>query len=103
MIAHWILYCAGVGLLLTLGALALERALRACALPTRWAWLAALLLTLAIPAAYGLLPREEAPAPAPRAVASSAAGERISLAELPLGSAAAPRLDLAVLDAPLLA
>lgn len=66
MIAHWILYCAAVGVALSLGAAALERALRACALPVRWAWLGAMLLTLAIPAAVRALPRE---APLARRVA----------------------------------
>ena len=99
MIAGWMLHAAAVGLLLSGGALALERALRACALPTRWAWVGATVLTLAVPAA-GLLPREEPPAPA-RTAAAPPAGERMSLGDLPLRTPAPPRLDLAALDRPL--
>lgn len=103
MIAHWIAYCAAIGMLLALGGLALERALRAAALPTRWAWLAAMLLTLAIPAAMRALPREAPPAPAARVAASAdAAGERLSPADLPLGQSSPRRVDLAALDRPLL-
>jgi hypothetical protein len=103
MIAPWMLYCAAVGLLLAGGALALERALRACALPTRWAWLGALLLTLALPAAMLVLPRGAPPA-APQRTAAPAglAGERMDPAELPLTGASRPRVDLAALDRPLL-
>lgn len=103
MIALWIAYCVAIGLLLALGGLALERALRACALPTRWAWLAAMLLTLAIPAVMRALPRQAPPEPQPRVAAPvGAAGERISPADLPLGEASPPRVDLAALDRPLL-
>jgi hypothetical protein len=103
MIALWIVYCVAIGLLLALGGLALERALRACALPTRWAWLAAMLLTLAIPAAVRALPRQAPPESLPRVAApAGATGERISPADLPLGEASPPRVDLAALDRPLL-
>lgn len=103
MIALWIVYCVAIGLLLALGGLALERALRACALPTRWAWLAAMLLTLVIPAAMRALPRQAPPEPQPRVAApADAAGERISPADLPRGEASPPRVDLAALDRPLL-
>ncbi len=103
MIAHWIAYCAAIGMLLALGGLALERALRAAALPTRWAWLAAMLLTLAIPAAMRALPRETPPASSSRVAApAGAAGERLSPADLPLGQASPRRIDLAALDRPLL-
>lgn len=103
MIAPWMLYCAAVGLLLSGGALALERALRACALPTRWAWLGALLLTLALPAAMLVLPRGAPPAPPQRTeVPAGLAGERMDPAELPLTGASRPRVDLAALDRPLL-
>ncbi len=103
MIALWIVYCVAIGLLLALGGLALERALRACALPTRWAWLGAMLLTLAIPAAMRALPRQAPPGSPPRAAATAgAAGERISPADLPLGDASRRRVDLAALDRPLL-
>jgi hypothetical protein len=103
MIAHWIAYCAAIGMLLTLGGLALERALRAAALPRRWAWLAAMLLTLAIPAAMRALPREVPPASLPKVAApAGAAGERLSPADLPLGQSSPRRVDLAALDRPLL-
>lgn len=103
MIAPWMLYCAAVGLLLCGGALALERALRACALPTRWAWLGALLLTLALPAAMLVLPRQAPPAPPQRTAAPAGlAGERMDPAELPLTGTSHPRVDLAALDRPLL-
>jgi hypothetical protein len=103
MIAHWIAYCAATGMLLALGGLALERALRAAALPTRWAWLAAMLLTLAIPAGMRALPREAAPASLPRVAApAGAAGERLSPFDLPLEPSSRRRVDLAALDRPLL-
>ncbi len=102
MIAHWMLYCAAVGLVLVLGGAALERALRTYRLPTRWVWVGALLLTLAIPAAYRFAPREAPPAPvAPRSAAVTGGGERISPAALLSGEAAARRLDLAALERPL--
>lgn len=103
MIAHWIAYCAGIGMLLALGGLALERALRAAALPTRWAWLAAMLLTAAIPAAMRVLPREASPAAPLRAAApTGGAGERMSPFDLPLAKSSPRRVDLAALDRPLL-
>ncbi|MET0395984.1 MAG: M56 family metallopeptidase [Longimicrobiaceae bacterium] len=103
MIAHWIAYCAAIGMLLALGGLALERALRAAALPTRWAWLAAMLLTLAIPAAMRALPREAPPvAPLRVAAPAGAAGERLSPFDLPLEPSSKRRVDLAALDRPLL-
>lgn len=103
MIAPWMLYCAAVGLLLSGGALALERALRACALPVRWAWLGALLLTLALPAAMLVRPRQAPPAAQQRVAApADLAGERVSLADLPWEETSRPRIDLAALDRPLL-
>lgn len=102
MIAHWMLYCAAVVLVLVLGGAALERALRTYRLPTRWVWVGALLLTLAIPAAYRFAPREAPPAPAaPRSAAVTGEGERISPAALLSGEAASRRLDLAALERPL--
>jgi hypothetical protein len=50
MLANWMLYCAAVGVLLSGGALALERGLRASGRPTRWVWAGAMALTLALPA-----------------------------------------------------
>lgn len=103
MIAPWILYCVATGLLLTLGGMALERALRAFALPVRWAWLGTMLLTLAVPAAMAFLPREAPPASLPRTAApGGGTGERLSLDDLPLKQPPARRVDLAALDRPLL-
>jgi beta-lactamase regulating signal transducer with metallopeptidase domain len=101
MIAHWMLYCLAVGLLLSLAALATERAMRAFALPQRWVWAAAMVLMLAIPAAARWLPR--APAPAPAASASGGEGSRIRLPDADQGAAAesGPRIDVAALDRPL--
>jgi bla regulator protein blaR1 len=49
MMLSWLLYATLVGALATLGAAALVRVLRALALPTRGAWIGAMLLTLALP------------------------------------------------------
>ncbi|HET7461868.1 MAG TPA: M56 family metallopeptidase [Longimicrobium sp.] len=49
MIAHWMIYSLLVGVLLSACAAALETALRPLGLPTRWAWAAAMVLTLAVP------------------------------------------------------
>jgi beta-lactamase regulating signal transducer with metallopeptidase domain len=100
MIAHWMLYCLAVGLLLSLAALAMERAMRAFSLPQRWVWAAAMVLTMAIPAAARWIPRAAAPAPA--AAASDGEGTRLRLADLPAAAAErAPRIDVAALDRPL--
>lgn len=100
MIAHWMLYCLAVGALLSLGALAMERAMRAFARPQRWVWAAAMLGTMAIPAAARWLPRAPAPAPAPAAFAGQ--GTRVRMQD-PGGDAArsAPRIDAAALERPL--
>ncbi len=45
----WMLYLLAVALLVALGALALERSLRATGRPGRWVWLGAMALSLAIP------------------------------------------------------
>lgn len=100
MIANWMLYCLAVGALVTLGALAMERAMRAFCLPQRWVWAAALVLSLAIPAAARWLPR--APQPAPAAAPDEVTGRRMRLADFP--AAAADDLsafDAAALDRPL--
>jgi hypothetical protein len=68
MLATWMLYCAAVGVLLSGGALALERGLHSLGRPTRWVWAGAMALTLALPAAARYLPVSRvAPAPAPAA------------------------------------
>ncbi|HEX8243474.1 MAG TPA: M56 family metallopeptidase [Longimicrobium sp.] len=72
MIASWMLYCVVVGVLLGGGALALERAARPLGWATRWGWSAALLLTLAVPAATRFLPPLRSAPPAPRPVAGPA-------------------------------
>lgn len=100
MIAHWMLYSLAVSLLLSLAALAVERAMRAFSLPQRWVWAAAMVLALALPAAARWLPRAAPPAPA--AVAAEGEGTRLRLADLPAAPAEnAPRIDVAALDRPL--
>lgn len=101
MTVHWMLYVLAVGVLVTLGALAMEGAMRSFRLPQRGVWAAAMVLGLAMPAAARWMPRGTAPASA--ASAGNAAGE-IRLPDLP--SAAAERLtrmDLQALDGPLAA
>jgi hypothetical protein len=71
MIAHWMLYSLAVGVLLCLGAAALEAACRALRLPARWCWVAAVALTLGLPLAAWTRP---APSPS---VAVPVAGERM--------------------------
>ncbi|HYR11062.1 MAG TPA: hypothetical protein VEQ60_24995, partial [Longimicrobium sp.] len=85
MIAHWMLYCLAIGLLLSLAALATERAMRACALPQRWVWVTAMVLMLALPAAARWIPRAPAPAPA---AAGNGEGTRMRLADFGGGQAA---------------
>ncbi|HEU4884538.1 MAG TPA: M56 family metallopeptidase [Longimicrobium sp.] len=100
MIAQWMLYCLAVGLLLSLAALATERAMRAFALPQRWVWAAAMVLMLAIPAAARWIPR--AAPPTPTASAAGGEGTRLRLADLPAAAAeGATRIDLMALDRPL--
>ncbi len=96
MIANWMLYVVMVGALVSLGALAMEAAMRAFHLPQRWVWAAALVLGLAIPAAARWMPRAaepvtatpaalpaDAPATLPGMVAAAAdAGGRLDLAAL---------------------
>ncbi|HEX5724951.1 MAG TPA: M56 family metallopeptidase [Longimicrobiaceae bacterium] len=54
MTAAWMGYALAVSLLAALAALALERALAAFARPTRWPWLAALLVSAALPVAAAI-------------------------------------------------
>ncbi|HEX2076484.1 MAG TPA: M56 family metallopeptidase [Longimicrobium sp.] len=109
MIAQWMLYCAAVGTLLVAGALAAERALRGFGRPIRWAWVTAIVLTLAIPAAARWLPRalpEPVPVPAVVAAAVDAgdAGAPETPPELPSATGGAPRgisVAVAALERPL--
>jgi hypothetical protein len=72
MLANWMLYCAAVGVLLSGGALALERGLRSLGRPTRWVWAAAMGLSLALPVAARYVPAPRAaPAAAPPAAPSA--------------------------------
>ena len=77
MTAAWVLYVLLVGSLLACAALSIDGMLRRTALPTRWAWFAALAGILALAA---LAPREE---PAPMRL-------RVSSAEVTAPQAAAP-------------
>jgi hypothetical protein len=99
MIAHWMLYCAAVGLILALGAAATERALAVSGRPVRGAWAAALLLTLAFPIGVRLLPR---PAPEPAAPMRVMALEDGAAAPAPAAAPERKRMDLRALDRPLL-
>jgi TonB family protein len=97
MIAHWMLYCLAVGALLSLGALAMERAMRAFALPQRWVWATAMMAMLALPAAARWMPR----APQPVPVTAAASGE-VGMPIQGTGAAESkPRIDIAALDRPL--
>jgi len=99
MIAHWMLYCAAVGLILALGAAATERALAVSGRPVRGAWAAALLLTLAFPLGVRLLPR---PAPRPDAPMRVVAPDDGAIDLAPAAALARKRMDLRALDRPLL-
>ena len=77
MTTAWVLYVLLVGSLLACAALSIDGMLRRTALPTRWAWFAALAGILALAA---LAPREE---PAPMRL-------RVSSAEVTAPQAAAP-------------
>ncbi|NOT07251.1 MAG: M56 family metallopeptidase [Gemmatimonadales bacterium] len=57
MIASWMLYAALVGVLVTLAALAAERALTALGRPVRWVWALAPALCLLIPCLSHYIPR----------------------------------------------
>ena len=103
MIANWMLYCLGVGALLTLGALAAERVMRAFRLPQRWVWAAALVLGVALPAAARWMPRPSAPTPA-AADGGVPLKTRMPMLDVPQAAAQGPRrLDLAALDGALAA
>jgi BlaR1 peptidase M56 len=96
MLATWMLYCAAIGVLLSAGALALERGLRSLARPTRWAWAGAMALTLALPAAVRFVPMRASPAPAPAASTALTALPRQG--KIKVRPPAPARLDLARWD-----
>lgn len=101
MIAHWMLYCLAVGALLSLGALALERAMRAFALPQRWIWAAAMVGMLALPAAARWMPRTPQAVPITPAASE---GQRMPIRTAAFdggGAESRPRIDVASLDRPL--
>jgi beta-lactamase regulating signal transducer with metallopeptidase domain len=101
MIAHWMLYCLAVGALLSLGALAMERAMRAFALPQRWVWAVAMVAMLALPAAVRWMPRAPEPLPSTAAGARDA-GTPVRTTEFAGGGVGSkPRIDIAALDRPL--
>ncbi len=98
MIAHWMAYVLAVGALVSLGALALERAMRAFGRPQRWVWAAALVLGLAVPAAARWMPR------APMPASASSIGEMgIGVASEAAAADVPARFDFAALDGPLAA
>ena len=101
MIAHWMLYCLAVGALLSVGALAMERAMRAFALPQRGVWAVALVLMLALPAAARWMPRAPETDAAPAAAAAEGTRTRMRLADFGGGAESTPRIDVAALDRPL--
>lgn len=55
MILTWCLYAVVVALLVAAAAAAADRALRLYDLPTRWVWLGAMIVSVGLPAAYGLV------------------------------------------------
>lgn len=65
----WMTFCLAAGVLLCAAATALEAALRALRLPARGVWMAALALSVAIPAGARWIPRAAEPAPLPSVVA----------------------------------
>ena len=96
MIALWLLYGCALGGLLGLGALAIERVAALLHAPTRWAWLGALVATVALPATLALRPQIAPPAAAVASVTQTT--------QLPSGSGAVvtshrpPRSSAATLD-----
>jgi len=79
MLANWMLYSVAVGVLLGGGAIALERGLHALGRPTRWAWAAAMALTLALPVLARLAPARGAPPAAAPPVATAAVAAAVSV------------------------
>ena len=88
MIAAWMLYSAVAAALVGLAAAGADRALRLLGRPTRWAWAAALAVSVLFPAAAWRLAVTDATRPA-RAVTTPAAGAEPFVA----ATAAGPSLD----------
>ncbi|HET6765701.1 MAG TPA: M56 family metallopeptidase [Longimicrobiaceae bacterium] len=96
--AAWILYFAALSAAVALAALAAEKALLMYRRPVRWTWAAALLLSLALPAAAWLAPGAPGPGAGRLAVAPA---ERVDPAALGGGAAKGVRWSLPPLDGPL--
>jgi len=104
VIALWMLYATVFGALLGCSALALDRLAAPRRAATRWWWAGAIAATLVAPAALALRHRTAAPVPA--VIVTAAAPTTLGGASTPdaVGHAVRwPRLNLARLDAPLLA
>lgn len=87
MIALWMLHTLLLGALLSAAALGIERALRLVSRPGRWAWAAALALTVALPAARLVGARL---APGTGAAADGGGAVTLELPARPTGGARAP-------------
>jgi TonB family protein len=99
----WMTYAILVGALALVAGLAMERAAQALRLPTRFAWLAALVLAIAAPVVLPLVSPRVSAAPV-----TSAAGGAVATGQLRLATAMPSLLDRAagaarMLDRPLLA
>ncbi|HEX6630425.1 MAG TPA: M56 family metallopeptidase, partial [Gemmatimonadaceae bacterium] len=100
MIALWLLYVVVVGILVALGAVAVEWLLRLWRRPVRFVWAAALLVTVAAPLV--VLLAGAGPAPAPAAPATGVrTGEAVALPTMTVVPSLADRIaaSLAGLDA----
>jgi beta-lactamase regulating signal transducer with metallopeptidase domain len=97
--AAWMLYCLAVSAAAALGAAALERALLLYRRPVRWAWAAALLLSLAVPAAAWLSPAAAGPSTTSGQGAGAALDPRLVRVRAAEPGLAA--MDLSALDRPL--
>jgi beta-lactamase regulating signal transducer with metallopeptidase domain len=84
VIASWLIYASGVGCLIVLVALLLERIARWHNWPARWIWLAAIAGIVALPVALNLLLR-------------STVASHVALRGSPPGNAARPSLDVPIL------
>ena len=78
----WMLYGAAVSFVLALAACVAERGLSVRKLPARWAWLAALLGSLALPAVVGFAPSSAPRVPAPPFLQPAAAARTSPAAPL---------------------